>query len=49
MEELETEYSCLYQAKPSVGEPLRGQVGTRYDIPDAIPTEEEIGKALGHM
>ena len=32
-----------------MGEPLRGQVGTGFSIPDEIPEEEEIRKALGRM
>ena len=49
MEELETEYTTLYQAAQPVGEPLRGQVGTGFSIPDEIPQEKEIRKALGRM
>ena len=49
LDALETEYSELYRAVPSTGEPLRGQVGTGFSIPDEIPEEEEIRKALGRM
>ena len=42
MEDLEEEYSELYRAAPSVGDPLRGQLGDGFDIPDTIPEEEEI-------
>ena len=46
MEELEMEYGKLYQAVPTTGEPLRGPVGTAWEIPDSIPEEEEIRQAL---
>ena len=49
MEELEAEYTMLYQATQPVGEPLRGQVGTGFLIPGTVPDEKEICKALGRM
>ena len=41
MEELETEYTDPYQTVPSPGEPLRGQVGAGFEVPDTIPDEQK--------
>ena len=49
MEELEAEYTMLYQATQPAGEPLRGQVGMGFSIADTVPDEKEIRKALGKM
>ena len=49
MEELESGYTKLYQATQPAGEPLREQVGIGFSIPDTVPDEMEIYKALGRM
>ena len=49
MDDLEAEYTELYREAPSMGEPFRGRVGLGFDIPDTIPEEEEIRKALRRM
>ena len=49
MEKLYSKYTMLFQATQPAGEPLRGQVGTGFPIPDPIPVEKEICHALGTM
>ncbi len=49
MTELADEFAELYAEEPSPGIPLRGEVGIGWDIPDDIPDEVEIRRALGPM
>ena len=49
MEWFKSEYVSLYEVEPSMGEPLRGQMGDMFGIPNDIPLDMEVHKALSLM